>query len=413
MKVPKTIFFQWLILVSSSLFMLSFSAFLQTISSSRQAQTLTMAENPAINVLSVSSVNPIVVDHTSVSLFDQIPPEYLDAARSLRLLFINRSVGSNINDGLNCLSYPTIQQAPNHCKRPSLDASELVVGTQYSRPNWTYQFWESTYDTGLWSGKTPAFLDMANRQLDQFDVFSFQMSYLEVDQHSTITSPTGFFYNDPRIQDVYDIDQFERNHPEKTVFYMTSSLSRSIGTPVSELFNQKMRQFSQENNKILFDVADILAHDPQGNPCFDNRDGIQYCTTNGNCENHPDDGLNIPAICKEYTSETEGGHLGSQSTGKIRVAKAFWVLMAQIAGWQPDGVEMFPYPPTPTPGSYFQSQPYTGTKPSPLSNLNTTYSYTGRHQHRPANYSRAQPFTLILMIPPIPPMAVLPALPPA
>jgi hypothetical protein len=29
----------------------------------------------------------------------------------------------------------------------------------------------------------------------------------------------------------------------------------------------------------------------------------------------------------------EGGHLGSVSAGKIRVAKAFWVLMAQLAGW--------------------------------------------------------------------------------
>lgn len=28
------------------------------------------------------------------------------------------------------------------------------------------------------------------------------------------------------------------------------------------------------------------------------------------------------------------GHLGSISAGGIRVAKAFWVLMAQIAGWQ-------------------------------------------------------------------------------
>jgi hypothetical protein len=56
---------------------------------------------------------------------------------------------------------------------------------------------------------------------------------------------------------------------------------------------------------------------------------------NSNCENHPDDGLSIPAICQEYTTEVEGGHLGAVSSGKIRVAKAFWVLMAQIAGWIP------------------------------------------------------------------------------
>jgi hypothetical protein len=31
-----------------------------------------------------------------------------------------------------------------------------------------------------------------------------------------------------------------------------------------------------------------------------------------------------------------GGHLGSVSAGKIFIAKAYWVLMARIAGW--DGV---------------------------------------------------------------------------
>ncbi|MBE0411782.1 MAG: hypothetical protein IBX69_18800 [Anaerolineales bacterium] len=53
----------------------------------------------------------------------------------------------------------------------------------------------------------------------------------------------------------------------------------------------------------------------------------------GNCEDYPDDGLDLPAICQDYTTEVDGGHLGSVSGGKIRVAKAFWVLMAQIAGW--------------------------------------------------------------------------------
>jgi hypothetical protein len=84
----------------------------------------------------------------------------------------------------------------------------------------------------------------------------------------------------------------------------------------------------------LFDVADILTHDPDGNPCYDNRDGVPYSAP-GQSENFPDDGLDIPALCQHYTSEADGGHLGSPSAGMIRVTKAFWVLMAQIAGWEP------------------------------------------------------------------------------
>jgi hypothetical protein len=94
-----------------------------------------------------------------------------------------------------------------------------------------------------------------------------------------------------------------------------------------------MRAYAIENEKILFDVAAILSHDDRGNPCYDNRDGVEYCTMTGSCENYPNDGIAYPAICQDYTTETDGGHLGSVSAGGIRVAKAFWVLMAMIAGW--------------------------------------------------------------------------------
>jgi hypothetical protein len=93
-----------------------------------------------------------------------------------------------------------------------------------------------------------------------------------------------------------------------------------------------MRQYASANGKILFDVADILSHDPYGNPCYDNLDGVAYDNGN-NSEDHPDDGVARLATCQHYTTEVEGGHLGSVSAGSIRVAKAFWVLMARIAGW--------------------------------------------------------------------------------
>ena len=86
------------------------------------------------------------------------------------------------------------------------------------------------------------------------------------------------------------------------------------------------------------DFADIISHTPEsGEPCFDNRDGVEYCSQNGDCENYADDGLDTPAICQDYTTEIDGGHLGSVASGKIRAAKAFWVMMAVLNGW--DGLE--------------------------------------------------------------------------
>jgi hypothetical protein len=171
-------------------------------------------------------------------------------------------------------------------------------------------------------------------RMDQYDVISYQFSYLEVTSGSTIEDqPGGFFWDNANLDDVYDLEAFEAQYADKTFIYWTTSLSRRIGTEEAQTFNNQMRQYAADNDKILFDVADILSHDPDGNPCYDNRDGVPYYYNEANSENYPDDGLNLPAVCQHYTPEADGGHLATVSAGKIRVAKAFWVLMARLAGW--------------------------------------------------------------------------------
>ena len=48
----------------------------------------------------------IVVDHNSVELFDSIPQQYKEAASKMNMLFMDRSVGGNIDEYLNCLASP-------------------------------------------------------------------------------------------------------------------------------------------------------------------------------------------------------------------------------------------------------------------------------------------------------------------
>lgn len=286
------------------------------------------------DVLQSQTYRHIIVDHNSVALFDQIPDQYIQAAANLRMMFMDRSVGNNIHESLNCLAYPSTQQAPSYCKKPTLESSQLVSNAKYNRSNWVYEGWPG--GCAYWYDKNKCFIDRVNVISQQYDVMSYQFSYLEVDNNSSIENvPGGFFTNNSNRSDVYDFIALENQYPDKRFIYWTTSLARSIGTPESETFNRQMRDFAITNNKVLFDVADILSHDVEGRPCYDNRDGVQYCTRPGVCENYPDDGLNIPAICSTYTSENDGGHLGNQATGGIRVAKAFWVLMAQLAGWVP------------------------------------------------------------------------------
>jgi len=290
---------------------------------------------------------PIIVDHTSVDLFEQIPDEYLQAARNIQMMYSDRSVGQNINESLNCLSAPSWAKSPPFCR------------VDYTGPNWAWKTFTSNpparidfspdpqkYDrsnwvfvprTGEWDQLTKDFVvSLAPEYLEKADVLSYQITYLNVQEGSKITDPEkGFFADNPDKYDVHDLEALIAEHPDKTFILWTTSLARGIGSQVSTDFNNQMRAYALEHNFILFDVADIESHSDQGEPCFDNRDGIEYCSQQGQCEDHPDDGLDLPAICQDYTTEPDGGHLGSVSGGGIRIAKAFWVLMAQIAGWEP------------------------------------------------------------------------------
>ena len=290
----------------------------------------------------------ILVDHNSIALFEQIPSQYLTAARNLKVLFSDRSVGVNFNEALNCLAAGSFGAAPAYCRR-ELNANGNVVTysqadydagrvpavirfapnpTNYNRSNWVFELRE-----GHWSTLTCDFVQsMGPAHLDK-NILSYQFSYLNVDPGSDIMQ---FWNNNPNLCDIYDVEAFMAWHPDKTILFWTTSLSRGSGSQEATDFNNRMRQYARDNRRVLFDFAAIEAYKPNGQPCYDHRDGVAYTSpVNGNVENYPNDGLNLPAICQDYTTETDGGHLGSVSGARIRTAKAFWVLMAQIAGWRP------------------------------------------------------------------------------
>lgn len=278
---------------------------------------------------------PIIINHNSVDLFEQIPQQYLNLAFQTRFYFVDQSVGGNIYEGINCMNVP-YNNALNHCKRwnhtgipsYSVDPAILYWNGFYPSNNVTYQYWDNigVNCTNSINQMFGCFLNRIEEIKGQYDIVSFQVSYLQVD------GSNNWIMN--YFQNINQLEQWESNNPNKKVIYWTTSLSRGIGTPISEQFNNQMREYAIQNNKVLFDVADILSHDPQGNPCYDNRDGVPY-TFGTRSENYPDDGLSIPAICPHYTTEVDGGHLGSVSAGKIRIAKAFWVMLAQMNGWNP------------------------------------------------------------------------------
>ncbi len=95
-----------------------------------------------IPVFSTVSAQGIVVNRHSVAAFDSIPAYYKAQASALRMMFVDRSVRVNIDEGLTCLSY-LHSNASNQCKRYihtgvppySTDSSEVYWPGQWDNSN--------------------------------------------------------------------------------------------------------------------------------------------------------------------------------------------------------------------------------------------------------------------------------------
>jgi len=301
----------------------------------------------------------------AVSQFDLIPDQYLTAARAKRVLFMNRSVGVNLDNAINCFTAQSYGKAQNVCRREMVqiggvwqyiqhsDADWSTLDpyikftpspTIYNRSNWSYFIFADTWETmvqdfieGLHNGGIPAQTKTGSPVtviVDNYDILSFQFSYLNVEVGSTISQ---FFTVRPgQFDDAWDLEREIDDHltPRGAKFiYWTSSLARSIGTAEAEQFNNSVRFWAALHNRPLFDFAGVGQHNPDGSSCYDNRDGVAF-SFGAQQENYPDDGLNISAVCPNKTPEANGGHLVT-AHGTVSVAKAFWVMIAKLAGWNP------------------------------------------------------------------------------
>lgn len=128
------------------------------------------------------------------------------------------------------------------------------------------------------------------------------------------------------------MQQLESEYPQVTFVYMTGHLDGTGGSGNLHRRNEQIRQYCKENNKVLFDFADIESYDPDGTPyleyyaddgCFyDNGSGqanwaVEWCAANPGsslCESCCDCAHSEPLNCNLK-------------------ARAFWWLLARIAGW--------------------------------------------------------------------------------
>jgi hypothetical protein len=267
-------------------------------------------------VPSYPQTGAIIVDHTSLALFDSIPRQFIEGAGKLNILYRHASVGQNIRDGLNCLMND-FDRRPAFCDR-GLASDEIFYDPIYDSAGWTFEFHSPppSANPGWWN-KVNFFIDRIDNLTDSetFDYVGFNVCYVDGLEGSNIDD---IFFSDvstDQYPNIINLEELESRHPDLQFIYFTMCLARIIGSPDSQSFNDQMREYALDEGKILFDMADIQTHNPQGELCV-NENGI-------------------PVLCPEYTDEVNAGHLNAR--GRLRMAKAMWVLMARLAGW--DGGE--------------------------------------------------------------------------
>lgn len=265
----------------------------------------------AQSVAAVASLPPdqLVIDHRSVSAFDRLEDRQIQAAAGRRFLLRSASIGWNIDQGLDCLMnrFADRPRRPNFCDR-RIPPGEVRFDTKYDRRNWVV---EVRGNPG-WYGKVADFIERLDRAPagQSLDVVGFNFNYSDGVPTSDILTQ---FFSTPasaKSNNLAALEALEKRHPDKTFVWWTMALPRQSSTTMQQ-FNERLRAYARERNKILFDLADIESHRPDGSACVDNQ------------------GAGLEAICQEYTDERNSGHLNAR--GSQRGAKAIWVLMAKLA----------------------------------------------------------------------------------
>jgi len=258
-----------------------------------------------------------IVRHTDVSVaaFEAVPRPPVEA---LRTLFYDRSVGANLSDGLTVCLAVDAAASPSVCRRWGTThyAVPPQSWTAHPLPGWHF-FGHSGITPDLPCPDSSTLLRCFESYVDahasEYDVVALGGSYLEAGT-----------YQLPVTDYLATMDRIQANHPAITVVYMTSSLARIIGDSVKQAYNGAVRAHAAAHDLWLFDFADIESHNPP--------DAIDDPDVTDDAPNAPVFYQGFEAISPFYTSEVNGGHLGSVSTGKIRMAMAWWILLGRLVG---------------------------------------------------------------------------------
>ena len=238
----------------------------------------------------------IIIDHTCTDL-SQIPDTWIDQVKTMKVHYAHTSHGEQITVGLERIETSKYSVAIGYSTLPS-EAGALSIfdgqpGETYIEPE---DYWDSA------SGRADT-----NSVLSNNPTITISM-WMWCQQQEWNSSDDTQRYLD-------SMAMLESANPGVTFIYATGNAQAKWGDGYNRYQrNNQIRDYCTTNSKVLFDFADI------------------DCWYNGDQNTYQYSGTTVPVEHAHYSGD-QAGHTTYESCEQK--GKAFWWIMARLAGWDP------------------------------------------------------------------------------